>query len=186
MEMLPIHCRAWACLSNATLECTSLAKRFPPKTVNAKKFLSTQQTPKKLNMTHHKAEMNITKIEKYKKLNMTEHKTDMNITKIQKYKNTEQHFYNEDKNKQAHSQIKKTKTNKYTRRLRYIMNTSRTFLKLPNTIFLKTDTNITERLSSTFTMENYAEHNYTLVNQTINKYKSNKRVTNLKTPHEKG
>ena len=26
--------------------------------------------------------MNITKIEKYKKLNMTEHKTDMNVTKL--------------------------------------------------------------------------------------------------------
>ena len=38
---------------------------------------------KKLNMTEHKTDMNITK---YKKLNMTEHKTDMNITKIDKYK----------------------------------------------------------------------------------------------------
>ena len=34
--------------------------------------------------------MNITK---YKKLNMTEHKTDMNITKFDKYKKTEQQFY---------------------------------------------------------------------------------------------
>ena len=31
--------------------------------------------------------MNITKTEKYKKLNMTEHKTDMNVTKIQNTKN---------------------------------------------------------------------------------------------------
>ena len=31
--------------------------------------------------------MNITKIEKYKKLNMTEHKTDMNVTEIQNTKN---------------------------------------------------------------------------------------------------
>ena len=34
--------------------------------------------------------MNITK---YKKLNMTEHKTDMNVTKTDKYKKTEQQFY---------------------------------------------------------------------------------------------
>ena len=34
--------------------------------------------------------MNITK---YKKLNITEHKTDMNITKIDKYQKTEQHLY---------------------------------------------------------------------------------------------
>ena len=41
-EMLPIHCHARTCLFNATLECTSPAKRFPPKTVNEKKFLSTK------------------------------------------------------------------------------------------------------------------------------------------------
>ena len=39
---------------------------------------------------------------------MTEHKADMNITKINKYnkKKTEQHFYNHNKNKQVPSQIK--------------------------------------------------------------------------------
>ena len=41
-EMLPVHCQASTCLSNATLECTSPAKRLPPKTVNEKKFLSIQ------------------------------------------------------------------------------------------------------------------------------------------------
>ena len=47
---------------------------------------------KKLNSTsstEHKADMNITKINKYEKLNCTpttEHKTDMIITKINKYK----------------------------------------------------------------------------------------------------
>ena len=41
-EVLPIHCQAWACPSIVTLECTSPAKRFPPKIVNEKKFLSTQ------------------------------------------------------------------------------------------------------------------------------------------------
>ena len=78
-------------------------------------------------------------------------------------KRTGQHFYNEDKNKQLHSQIKihnehlknitnignykklnykvsknniqpmKTKTIKYTRRLRYITSTWRTLIKLKNT-----------------------------------------------------
>ena len=45
-EMLPVHCHAWTCLSIATLECTSPAKRFPSKTVDEKKFLSTQQIQK--------------------------------------------------------------------------------------------------------------------------------------------
>ena len=35
----------------------------------------------------------INKIGKYKQLNMTEHKTDMSIPKIDKYKKTEQQFY---------------------------------------------------------------------------------------------
>ena len=78
--MLPIHFHDRTCLSTATLECMS-PKRFPPKTANEKKFLSTQQIQK--NCT----DMNITKIEKYKKLNMTEHKTDMNVTEIQNTKN---------------------------------------------------------------------------------------------------
>ena len=37
--------------------------------------------------------MNITQIGKYKNVNMTEHKTDMNITKIDKCKKTELQFY---------------------------------------------------------------------------------------------
>ena len=41
-EMLYIYCHAWTCLSIVTLECTSPAKRFSPKTANEKKFLSTQ------------------------------------------------------------------------------------------------------------------------------------------------
>ena len=41
-QMLPIHCHAWSCLSNAMLECISPTNRFPPKTVNEKKFLSTE------------------------------------------------------------------------------------------------------------------------------------------------
>ena len=41
-QILPINCHAWTCLSIVTLECTSPAKRFPPKTVDEEKFLSTQ------------------------------------------------------------------------------------------------------------------------------------------------
>ena len=37
---IPIHCHAWTYLSIVTLKCTSSAKRFPPKIVNEKKFLS--------------------------------------------------------------------------------------------------------------------------------------------------
>ena len=42
-----------------------------------------KKTNKKLNMTGHKTDTDITKIEKYKKLNMTEHKAGMEITKIE-------------------------------------------------------------------------------------------------------
>ena len=45
-EMLTIHCHAWTCLTIVTLECMSPAKRFPLKTVNEKKLLSTQQIQK--------------------------------------------------------------------------------------------------------------------------------------------
>ena len=41
-QMLSIHCHDWTCLFIAILECTWPAKRFPPKTVNEKKFFSTQ------------------------------------------------------------------------------------------------------------------------------------------------
>ena len=72
---------------------------------------------KNLNMTEHKAGMNI---DKYKKLIMTEHKTDMNITKykkltmiqqkpdmnintkIYKYKKTERQFYDGAQNRYEH------------------------------------------------------------------------------------
>ena len=41
-EMLPIHCHGCSCLSNAMVEYTSPVKRFPPKTANEKKLLSTE------------------------------------------------------------------------------------------------------------------------------------------------
>ena len=50
----------------------------------------------------------------------------------------------------------------------------------------KTDMNINEKLSTAFTLEHKTVYNYTLVNQTINMYKSNKGVTNFKTPSKKG
>ena len=46
-------------------------------------------------------------------------------------------------------------------------------------------TNTKEKLNSTPTTEEKAEHNYALVNQAINIHKSNKGVTNLKTPQQK-
>ena len=55
----------------------------------------------------------------------------------------------------------------------------------------KTDMNITKinkykkKLNSTSTTEHKIEHNFFLVNQVINIHKSNKGVTNIKTPHEK-
>ena len=48
-----------------------------------------------------------------------------------------------------------------------------------------TDSGKYKKVSSTFTTEHKAEYNYTMVNQTINIYKSNKGVTNLKTLNEK-
>ena len=55
----------------------------------------------------------------------------------------------------------------------------------------KTNMNIIEickykNPSNTFMTELKTEYNYTLVNQTINIYKSNKGATNLKTTHKKG
>ena len=63
---------------------------------------------------HNKHLNNINKICKYKKLNMTKHKTDMNLTKIDNYK----------------KKLNSTSTAEY-----------------------KINMNITEKLSSTFTME---------------------------------
>ena len=56
------------------------------------------------------------------------------------------------------------KTNKYTRRLRYLTNTLRTLLKLTST----------KKLNSTSTTVHKTVHNYTLVNPAINIRKSNK------------
>ena len=83
-EMLPVHCHAWTCLSIVTLECTSPAKRFPPKTVNEKKFISNQSL--------------IFILSSYPITDLYFNRKPMNIAKINKYnKKTEQHFYNENK-----------------------------------------------------------------------------------------
>ena len=82
-EMLLIHCRARTCLSNATLECTSPAKRFPLKTVNETQChfypTNTKRTEQhfynedKSKQVHSQIKIhnehlkNITKIVKYKK-----------------------------------------------------------------------------------------------------------------------
>ena len=65
------------------LDCILPAKKFPPKTANEKKYLSTQSLI-----------FILTK----------------NKRKLIKLTNTIQHFYIEDKNKQIHSQIKNNHT----------------------------------------------------------------------------
>ena len=64
-------------------------------------------------------------------------------------------------------------------------------LSSTSTTEYKTDMNIIQikkykKLDRTSTTEHKAEHNYTLVNQAINIHKSNKGVTNPKTPNKKG
>ena len=60
-------------------------------------------------------------------------------------KKTEQHFYNEDKNKQVHQQFKIH--NEHLKNITKINKCNFFFFKK------KTDMKITEKLSSTFTME---------------------------------
>ena len=116
-EMLPVHCHAWTYLSIVTLECTSPAKRFLPKTVNEKKVLTTQSlafilienqytllkltnTIKKLSSTSttKTKTSKYTHILRYKKLWQIQ-KTELQVSK-------NKHKTNEDKNNQIHSQIK--------------------------------------------------------------------------------
>ena len=54
------------------------------------------------NKIHNEHFNNIDTTGKYKKLNMTEHKTEMNVTKIDKYKKTEQHFYDGAQSRHEH------------------------------------------------------------------------------------
>ena len=87
-------CLSWTCLSNATLECTSPAKRFPLNNAN----LNSTSTTK-------------TRTNKYtRRLSYTE-RTLLNL-KIQKNWST--------KYQRINTQPMKTKTIKYTRRSRYI------------------------------------------------------------------
>ena len=105
---------------------------------------------------------------------MTEHKIDMDITKIEKYKKLNMTEYKIDVNI---TNIKKYKKNP-------------TKMNSTSITGHKTDMNMIKvnkyrKLNSTSTTVHKTEHSYTLVNQEINIHKSNKGVTNLKTPHEK-
>ena len=103
--MLPIHCHAWICLYNATLECASPANTFRQKTANEKNFLSIQQ--------NQKTEQHFYNEDKNKKVPFQIKMHLKNITKIEKYKNhpkykvsKNKHTTDKDKNNQIHSQIK--------------------------------------------------------------------------------
>ena len=75
--MLPVNCHAWTCLSIVMLECTSRAKRFPPKAARISflpnKYKKTEQhfyNEDRNKQVHSQIKMhlkNITKIEKYRK-----------------------------------------------------------------------------------------------------------------------
>ena len=89
--------------------------------------------------------MNITK---YKKLNMTEHKTDMSITKIDKYiKNWTAIQWRSTRHMNTTKYKKQNMTEHKTG-----MNTTEK-LSSTSTAECKTNMNITEKLSSTFTIE---------------------------------
>ena len=101
--MLRVYCNAWTCLSIVTLQCTSLAKRFLPKTVGEKYFLSTQQIQK-----------NWTAFDKKKQVHSYIKRHLKNIPKIGKYKTTWSTKYQRintqaimTKISQIHSQIKR-------------------------------------------------------------------------------
>ena len=90
------------------------------------------------------------------------------------------HTVDEDKNKQIHSQIKI-----HNEHLKNVSKIEK--YKTLNTMGHKTDMNIIEiEKYKKPIMTEHKKENYTLVNQTINIFKSNKGVTNLKTSHEKG
>ena len=118
-EMLPVHCHAWKFLSIVTLECTSPAERFPPKIVNEKKFLSIQQIQK--NWTALLQRILNRQVHSQIKIHLKK------ITKIRKYKKLKCKY------QRINTQPIKTKTIKYTHRLRYITSTWIALLKLANT-----------------------------------------------------
>ena len=91
------------------------------------------------------------------------------------------HTVDEDKNKQIHSQIKI-----HNEHLKNVSKIEK--YKTLNTMGHKTDMNIVEieKYKKPIMTEHKKEYNHTLVNQTINIFKSNEGVTNLKTPYEKG
>ena len=85
-------CLSWTCLFNATLECTSPAKRFPLKTANLKSTSTTKTRTNKYTRRLRYAGRTLLKLINTKKLKY----------KVSKNK----HTTDEDKDNQIHSQIK--------------------------------------------------------------------------------
>ena len=137
-RLLPIHCHNWICLSNATLECTPPVKRFPSKTANENNFLSTQSltfiitvnqwTFLKLTIAIKKLNSTSTTKTKTNKYNRRLRCTWRTLLKLKNTKKTWSTKY-----QRTNIQPIKTKTIKYTRRLRYIRSTWITLIKLANT-----------------------------------------------------
>ena len=118
-EMLPIHFNAWSSLSIFTLEWTSPAKRFPPKTANEKNSFISNKYKKKMSSTS----ATKTKTNKYVRTLRCAWRT---LLKLKNTKNWSTKF------QRINTQPIKTKTIKYTHRLRYITSTWIKLLKLTN------------------------------------------------------
>ena len=98
-------CLSWTCLPNVTLECTSLAKRFPLKTANLNNTSTTKTRTNKYTRRLRYTERTLLKMKniktwttKYQRINTKPMKTKIysqikmhlkNITKIEKYKKNE-------------------------------------------------------------------------------------------------
>ena len=92
-EMLPVHWQDWTCLSNATLECTSPAKRIPLKAAIMNSTFTTKTRANKY--THRLKYGERTLLKNWK------------IQKKLKYKvSKNKHKTDENKNNQIHLQIK--------------------------------------------------------------------------------
>ena len=157
--MLSIHCHAWKCLSNATLEFTSPAKRLPLKTVNKRNyFLSTQS----LTFTLTENQWTLIKLKNTKKTWSTKYQrinTQLMNTKsnqrlrytwrtLLKLKNTKCWSWQNTKKTWT---LQKNCTTILWRSTKH-MNVTKFKNKL-NMMEHKTDMNITEKLSNTFMKE---------------------------------
>ena len=156
-EILPIHCHTWTCLSIFTLECTSPAKRFRPKTANEKKFFCIQQYKKKKKKMSSTSATK-TKTNKYARILRYTWRT---LLKLKNTKNWSTKF------QRINTQPIKTKTIKYTHRLRYITSTWIKLLKLANA---KNWTGILWRETKEMNINKYKKLN-------ITEHKTNMNIT---------